>query len=68
MANVRKGKGKPTPVTILFYPADLIALQRIKNDMGGHASKGDVVRLCINMIDQQITKFKHVNKEKETNE
>ena len=65
MANVKKGNGKPTPVTILFYPADLMALQRIRNVMGGHSSKGDVVRLCINMIDGQMNKAK---KEKGTNE
>lgn len=56
MANIKKGVGPTTPVTVLFYPADMERIKRIMSAMGPHSSKGDVVRLCIKMIDDQLKK------------
>jgi hypothetical protein len=56
MANVKKGQGPTTPVTVLFYAQDLERIKRILSHMGPHSSKGDAVRLCIKMIDDQLKK------------
>lgn len=68
MANVKKGKGPTTPVSVLLYGADLEALERIRQTMGGHSSKGDAIRLCIKLIDDQVQTAKKPKKEKGTNE
>lgn len=56
MANVKKGDGPTKPITVLFYQSDLDRIRRIMAVMGPHSSKGDVVRLCLKMIDDQLKK------------
>jgi hypothetical protein len=63
MANVKKGKGPTTPLSVVLYSAEVEALERIRHTMGSHASRGDVIRLCIKLIDDQVQTAKRPKKE-----